>query len=166
MSSADKPFVANGWTILLHPLLLDELEALVVAVERLRKKDPKSYRQKRATKKLAAILKLITEVVPSDPSRPEYRHGGTLGERYRHWFRAKFAQQYRLFFRYSLRERILIFAWVNDENSLRAYESGTDAYKVFARMLGRHQPPDDWDVLKKAVERERARTAAMLRSGR
>ena len=32
--------------------------------------------------------------------RPEYRQGGTLGDDRKHWFRAKFLQQYRLFFRY------------------------------------------------------------------
>ena len=32
--------------------------------------------------------------------RPEYRQGGTLGDDRKHWFRAKFFQQYRLFFRY------------------------------------------------------------------
>jgi toxin YhaV len=162
MSAGDAAIVVSGWTIFLHPLLLEELEALVAEVERLRKKDPKSYRQKRATKKLAMILKLITETVPSDPTRPEYRHGSTLGDDYKHWFRVKFAQQYRLFFRYSVKEKVLIFAWVNDEGSLRAYGSATDAYAVFAKMLERGNPPDDWTALKKAAETTRARTKKVM----
>jgi toxin YhaV len=36
---------------------------------------------------------------------------------------------------------------VNDENTLRAYESGDDAYRVFRKMLNKGQPPDDWDTL-------------------
>jgi hypothetical protein len=31
--------------------------------------------------------------------RDNYRQGGTLGEEYKHWFRAKFLQQFSLFFR-------------------------------------------------------------------
>lgn len=35
----------------------------------------------------------------------------------RHWFRAKFFQQYRLFFRYHRAQRIIVYAWVNDEQT-------------------------------------------------
>jgi toxin YhaV len=77
----------------------------------------------------------------------EYRQGGTLGAEYKHWFRAKFFQQYRLFFRYHLASRVIVFAWVNDDSTLRAYDSKTDAYQVFGRMLRRGKPPDDWDAL-------------------
>jgi len=166
MTTAGDGMVVDGWTILIHPLLLGELQDLVATVERLRAKDRRTYRQKRSTKKLAAILKLILEVVPGDPSRPEYRHGGTLGPDYRHWFRAKFAQQYRLFFRYSAKDRILIFVWVNDEQSLRAYESRSDAYATFAKMLGRGNPPDDWDALVKATRREAVRQDRLLKGKR
>lgn len=30
----------NGWTIYAHPLFLDQLEAMIAAVEKARKKDP------------------------------------------------------------------------------------------------------------------------------
>ena len=50
----------------------------------------------------------------------------TLGDAYRHWFRAKFFQQYRLFFRYHAASRIIVYAWVNDEDTRRAYESADD----------------------------------------
>lgn len=90
------------------------------------------------------------EDVPQDPSREIYRHGGTLGRSRKHWFRAKFGNgRYRLFFRYRLTDRVLVFAWVNDEKSLRTYGSSTDAYVVFARMLDDDNPPDDWDALLK-----------------
>ena len=38
----------------------------------------------------------------------------------KHWFRAKFFQQYRLFFRYHAGSKVVVFAWVNDENTLRS----------------------------------------------
>jgi toxin YhaV len=98
---------------------------------------------------LGAIAKLAFEVIPQDPTRSEYRQGNTLGASYKHWFRAKFFQQYRLFFRYHLESKIIIFAWVNDERSKRAYESNTDSYRVFRKMLEGGYPPDDWDALLK-----------------
>ncbi|MFO0126718.1 MAG: type II toxin-antitoxin system YhaV family toxin, partial [Pseudanabaena sp.] len=87
----------------------------------------------------------------------EYRQGATLGSEYKHWFRAKFFQQYRLFFRYHLESKIIIFAWVNDEGSKRAYESNTDAYRVFKKMLEDGHPPDDWNDLLKEAKAETKR---------
>jgi toxin YhaV len=143
------PLVINGWNIFVHPLFLQQFEELTTEVEQLRQKYPKDYQKKNAAKRLAAIAKLAFEVIPEDPTRSEYRQGNTLGASYKHWFRAKFFQQYRLFFRYHLESKIIIFAWVNDERSKRAYESNTDAYRVFRKMLEGGYPPDDWDALLK-----------------
>lgn len=139
--------VVNGWTVYAHPLFLEQVETLMTQVAALKQKDPAGYRQKNASKRLAAIAKLAFDVIPQDPARPEYRQGTTLGSAHKHWFRAKFFQQYRLFFRYDTRARVLVLAWVNDEATRRAYESGDDAYRVFQRMLDSGHPPDDWDQL-------------------
>ena len=139
--------VVNGWSLFAHPLFLDQVDALSVKVASAKAKDPKTYKQKNSTKRLAAIAKLAFEVIPVDPARPEYRQGGTLGEGHKHWFRAKFFQQYRLFFRFHAAQRIIIYAWVNDEDTKRAYGSGDDAYLVFRSMLDSGHPPSDWDAL-------------------
>lgn len=141
------PLLVNGWTIFAHPLFFNQIEALVQQVEGLRKKDPKGFVKKNATKRLAAIAKLAFQVIPQDPARPEYRQGATLGNDYKHWFRAKFFQQYRLFFRYHAATKLIVYAWVNDEDTKRAYESVDDAYRIFRKMLERGRPPDDWDRL-------------------
>lgn len=86
-------------------------------------------------------------MIPQDPIRPEYRQGATLGDDHKHWLRAKFYQQYRLFFRYHLESKVIVFAWVNDEKNKRAYGSADDAYKTFRRMLKNGRPPDGWDAL-------------------
>ena len=147
--SGAKPehLVVNGWTVFAHPLFLRQLESLTRQVETLKKKDPVGYARKNASKRLTAILKLAFEVIPQDPARPEFRQGGTLGSDYKHWFRAKFFQQYRLFFRYHAQSRVIVLAWVNDDATLRAYESDDDAYRVFRKMLDSGHPPDDWDSL-------------------
>ena len=141
------PLVVNGWTIFAHPLFLDQLEALTKQVEGLKQKDPGGFTKKNVTKRLAAIAKLAFAVIPQDPARPEYRQGNTLGEDHKHWFRAKFFQQYRLFFRYHAPSKVIVYAWVNDEDTKRAYESSDDTYRVFRKMLESGHPPDDWDLL-------------------
>jgi len=133
------------------------MESLGHQVEKHRKKHPKDYQQKNASKRLRAILDLAFELIPQDPARPEYRQGSALGPEYRHWFRAKFFQQYRLFFRYHQASKIIVYAWVNDEDTKRAYESADDAYRVFRKMLSSGNPPDDWDALLTAAKREQPR---------
>ena len=144
-----KPLVAHGWTVFAHSLFLDQLETLIQQVELSKQKDPVGYRKKNAAKRLAAIAKLAFDVIPQDPSKPEYRQGGTLGEEHKHWFRAKFFQQYRLFFRFNSTAKVIVLAWVNDEQTLRAYGSKADAYATFRGMLDGGNPPDDFDALMK-----------------
>lgn len=139
--------LVNGWTLFAHPLFLDQLEFLTRQVEAFRQKDAVNFVKKNATKRLAAITKLAFEVIPQDPTRAEYRLGSTLGEAHKHWFRAKFFQQYRLFFRHHAQSKVIVFAWVNDENTKRAFESGDDAYRVFRKMLETGHPPDNWQQL-------------------
>lgn len=140
--------VVNGWTIRAHPLLFDQLEKLTDAVEAQRRKDPTGYRTSANAKLLAALRTLMFEKIPADPASPAYLQGNTLGPDHRHWFRAKFGVgRFRLFFRYSSRARVIIYAWVNDETTLRSYGARSDAYAVFRQMLAGGNPPDDWDNL-------------------
>lgn len=151
------PLVIHGWMVFAHPLFLAQLEALTRQVGAFRQQDPVGYVKKNASKRLAAISKLAFDIIPQDPARPEYRQGGTLGNDHKHWFRAKFFQQYRLFFRYHAQSKIIVYAWVNDEDTKRAYNSSDDAYLVFRKMLENGQPPDDWDTLLAEAEAESIR---------
>lgn len=151
----------HGWTLFAHPLFLDPVETLVTRVEALRARDPEGYRNRNNSKRLAAIAKLAFDVIPQDPERPAYCLGQALGDGHRHWFRAKFFQRYRLFFRFHKGSRILVLAWVNDEHSKRAFESANDAYRVFRKMLQQGHPPDDWAALLKAARSATARMRAL-----
>ena len=131
-----------------HPLFLAQLEKLTVAVEKLQQSDPVGYQKTANAKLLAALRQLVFETIPSDPTRADYRQGGTLGSDRKHWFRAKFGNgRFRLFFRFDSKAKIIIFAWVNDETTLRTYGSKTDAYAVFRKMLDEGNPPDSWSAL-------------------
>lgn len=138
----------NGWELFAHPLLLDQLEKLMAAVETEQVKKPDDYKDTTKFELLAALYELMFVTIPTDPTRPDYRQGNTLGDDYEHWFRAKFGgQRFRLFFRYDSKAKVIVFAWVNDEDSKRTYGSKTDAYAVFKKMLANGNPPDDWVAL-------------------
>jgi toxin YhaV len=161
MTQTITPLVVNGWSVFAHPLFLDQVEALISKVEALKAKDPKTYKHTNSAKRLAAIAKLALDVIPQDPARPEYRQGSTLGDDRKYWFRAKFYQQYRLFFRFHAAQKLIVYAWVNDEDSKRAHESGKDAYRVFRKMLDSGHPPEDWNALLKEARASSKRMARL-----
>ncbi|MEQ8557737.1 MAG: type II toxin-antitoxin system YhaV family toxin [Henriciella sp.] len=158
------PLKIGGWTIFAHPLFLAQLAELTAKVEKQKGKDPGGYQKKNAAKRLAAIQKIVIEKIPADPGAAEFRQGDTLGAENKHWFRVKFFQQYRLFYRFNSRAKVIVLGWVNDEGTKRAYDSKTDAYRVFARMLDSGHPPGNWDeLLGEAEQAEAGLGAAMKR---
>jgi toxin YhaV len=143
--------IVNGWTIYGHPLFLGQLEKLTRAVDTAKAKDPKGYHTSANAKLLKALHAVAFERIPQDPTAPRYRQGATLGDTYKHWFREKFGNgRFRLFFRYDSKAKVIVYAWVNDENTLRTYGAKTDAYAVFASMLDNGNPPDNWAALLQA----------------
>ena len=50
-------------------------------------------------------------------------------------------------FRYHAPSKVIVYGWVNDGATKRAYESSDDAYRVFSKMLESSHPPSDWDQL-------------------
>ncbi|MFS2222256.1 type II toxin-antitoxin system YhaV family toxin [Pantoea sp. B65] len=146
----------NGWKICFHSCFLKQIAELAHKVAELKAAKPSEYRDKKETKLLRAIERVIEEWIATDPLNAQYRQGDTLGDEYKHWFRAKFLSQCRLFYRCSAEHKMIIIGWVNDFDTLRAYGSKTDAYTVFARMLNAGAPPDDWAKL---LEEAKAATA-------
>jgi toxin YhaV len=78
--AADLPLLeVNGWKIFAHPVFQEQVEELVIEVERFRAQDPAGYREKKKTKLLAAILKMAFEVIPGNPADRAFLQGNTLG---------------------------------------------------------------------------------------
>ncbi|MEF8910055.1 type II toxin-antitoxin system ribonuclease toxin YhaV [Escherichia coli] len=150
----DFPQRVNGWALYTHPCFQETYDALVAEVETLKGKDPENYQRKAATKLLVVVHKVIEEHITVNPSSPAFRHGKSLGSgKNKDWSRVKFgAGRYRLFFRYSEKEKVIILGWMNDENTLRTYGKKTDAYTVFSKMLKRGHPPADWETLTRETE--------------
>jgi toxin YhaV len=134
-----------------HPLFLDQLEKLTASVSAVRDKDPGGYMRHSQTKLLAMVHEAVFRRIPADPSDKRFRQGGTLGEHHKNWFRDKFANgRFRLFFRFDSRSKVIVYAWLNDDKTLRAYGSKSDAYAVFKKMLDSGNPPTDWKRLLQA----------------
>lgn len=137
----------HGWHLLFHECLIEQLLKLKAAVERAQAQDPEGFKSNANVKLLNALARLILETIPTDPHAEKYRLGNTMGPEFRHWRRAKIGRRFRLFFRFDSQTKIIIYAWVNDTNSLRASGSTTDPYTVFQRMLKSGNPPDGWSSL-------------------
>ena len=141
---------SHGWSLLFHDCLVEQLQKLKAASNRAEATDPinpSGFSANANVKLYRALSRLIFETVPSDPAREEYRQGNTLGTTYRHWRRAKIGRRFRLFFRYDSKAKLIVFAWVNDQHTLRSAGSQSDPYAVFQKMLDCGNPPDDWAAL-------------------
>jgi toxin YhaV len=141
--TSPKPLTVNGWTLFVHPLLLDQLEALHGQVAAPRENDPTTYGNKNAPKQLAALVRLIFEIIPQNLERPEYRSDSTVGEGHKNWFGAQFFQQYRLYFRYHRESKIIIYVWLNDEDPERADGSADDAYREIRYLFENSRLADE-----------------------
>jgi len=140
----------RGWHLVLFPAFREPLLALAADVARLRQRDPNGWTTSAKAMLLKRILEVILDEIPHDPASPTYEQGNTLGADARGWRRAKFLSRFRLFFRFDSRSKVIVYAWVNDENTLRKAGAASDPYAVFRAMLVAGSPPHDWARLLEA----------------
>jgi toxin YhaV len=140
------PLVVNGWTLLYHPVFGARYSELRSEVRRLKAAlPPDEFVRHPLVKLVAAIRRLVLEIVPRDPDAPEFRlHAGLAKFR-----RAKgrgLPPRYRLFWVCSERARTIIFLYVNDQTTLRKEGARTDPYEVFKRMVERGEIGADFEA--------------------
>lgn len=138
---------SKDWFLLGHHEFLTQLEKYREANREVKQKIGADSIHTKQAQRLKALTLAVWTKIPSNPSNPELRLGNALGKEHTHWFRDKFFQQYRVFFRYSTRSKIIAYGWVNDDETLRAYGLKTDAYLVFKKMLESGKVPNNWDEL-------------------
>ncbi len=140
----------NGWNLLYFEFFRAIANRLVDEVLVLREKDPEGYKSHPKTKLLAAVRRAVFSDVPENPDHKKYRMGKKLGPNHRSWRRVKkggLPPRYRLFFRFDSRRQAIIYAWMNDEHSLRKEGGQKDVYAVFARLLTNGKIPSSFDQL-------------------
>ena len=148
--------IVNGWTLYYFRLFKAALDELEQSVTKLAKQDPEGYKTHPKTRLLASVYKAIMQTVPANPDAPEFRLGKTLGAEYSSWRRVKksMPDRYRLFFRFASRPvKVIVYAWLNDEDTLRKAGAKTDVYEAFRRMLVRGEVPSGMDELLEEARR-------------
>ena len=142
-------YQAHGWSIYLYPPFAARFRALIAEVQGLERANPEGFKRHASTKLLGALTGIIRDLVPRNPDAPEFRLGATLGP-YTQWRRVKghgLPVRYRLFYRFMSKAKVLVFAWLNDDDTLRKADAKTDVYAVFQKMLARGEVPDDFEAL-------------------
>jgi toxin YhaV len=110
--------LAHGYTLLPHPLIVEQLTRLTNAAAR-EAAPPAAPGPNR--KLLAHVHDLIFDKIPQDPGAAQYRHGGTIPGGHRQWFRGKTGNgRYRIFYRYDSVARVIVYAWINDADTMSA----------------------------------------------
>ncbi len=139
--------IVNGWSLYAYPLFDKQLTAIGEKVEAAGRTGSAAYKSHPTVKLLARTLKQTQEIIPADPSAPQFRQGNTLGKQNRQWFRAKFHLRYRLFFRFSTADKVIVYVWMNDGFTFRKSGSKTDPYAIFEAMLKAGDPPKSFEEL-------------------
>ena len=142
--------IANGWSLYYFRLFKATLDELEAVVNRLAADDPEGYKAHPKTKLLASVYRAVIQLVPANPDAADFRLGKTLGPGNTHWRRVKkgMPDRYRLFFRFATNPvKVIVYVWINDEDTLRKAGSKTDVYETFKRMLSRGTVPTDIDAL-------------------
>lgn len=144
--------VRNGWNLFYFRLLGQILNQLEAEVTALANKDPKGFHHHPKAKLLKAVIDKVLIDVPNNPNHRDFWLGDTLGDSYKDWRRVKqrLPPRYRLFFKFSSDEKRIVYAWLNNESTLRQAGAKTDVYEVFKRMLRRGDVPNSFDDLLKA----------------
>lgn len=141
---------ANGWRLYYYRVFKEALDELEATVTRLAAQDPKGYKSHPKTRLLASVYRAVMELVPADPGAADFRLGKTLGPSNTSWRRVKrgMPDRYRMFFRFaSSPVKVIVYVWLNDEDTLRKAGSRTDVYETFRRMLERGVVPSDMAAL-------------------
>jgi toxin YhaV len=152
--------IVNGWRLFYFRAFATTLNELEASVTKLAKRDPAGYKAHPKTRLLASIYQAITRAVPADPDHPSFRLGKSLGREFTHWRRVKsrLPDRYRLFFRFTSKPvKVIVYAWINGEDTLRKAEAKTDVYATFQRMLERGEVPTSIEeLLKYGVDPEQS----------
>jgi len=141
--------VVNGWSLFGHQAFNEAFEALIEEVEALIADDPHGFHHHPTYKLFHKLSDCVFKRVPADPASKDF-FGGDAFDGHTHWRRAKHGMppRYRLFFQFrSDAPKRIIFAWFNDEGTLRKEGSRTDCYATFVRMVERGDIPDDFETL-------------------
>ncbi|ABZ78312.1 conserved hypothetical protein [Shewanella halifaxensis HAW-EB4] len=145
--------VVNGFELHSLEIFQEYLDSLISEVEAISKTSEALYEHP-SYKLLDCVASAIYEYVPKDPQSRDFNLGTTLDKsksrKFTSWKRVKkhMPARYRLFFRFNTQQpKTIVYAWLNNEQTLRKEGAKTDVYAVFTKMLKNGTIPDSWAEL-------------------
>lgn len=96
--------------------------------------DDEDFKQHEIVKFACRIRKADQEIIPHDPTRPEYRLKAEL-RKYRRYKQG--LQRYRLFFCFSNQPKLILYLYLNSEKNLRKSKDKHDPYEQFKKFVRR-----------------------------
>jgi toxin YhaV len=72
---------SQGWTLLFHDCLIQQLKRLSAACQRARSSDPEGWEVNANLKLFHALSRLMLRTIPAEPGHPAYRPRATLWEK-------------------------------------------------------------------------------------
>ena len=136
--------VKNNYLLKAHEIFFQRARALNDVVKTLSKKLSDEELKQHETVKLAKRVYMATlEVIPQNPNDPAYYLKDDL-KKYRRYKQG--LERYRLFFAFSTTPKIILYLYLNDQDTLRKEGSKHDPYEIFRGFVrqGRvsHTPLD------------------------
>ncbi|MBI3296873.1 MAG: type II toxin-antitoxin system YhaV family toxin [Elusimicrobia bacterium] len=126
-----------------HDVYADRVEELKTRVRRLKERLPPEEFTRHETVKLAMRVREAESEVAEDPDRPEYLLRDEL-RKFRRYKRG--LGRYRIIYCFSNKPPIIVFLYLNTEDTLRKAGSSKDPYEEFKSLLRRgklsHDPSD------------------------
>ncbi len=108
----------HGWTLLFHDRVIEQLRGLQARAECAKQDDRQGCEGYANLGLFHTLSRLILEVVPSNPSRDAYVPDNMQGQIGGHWRRVEIGRSFQLFFRYDSKARVIVFAWIHEEQAL------------------------------------------------
>ena len=98
----------NGWKLLYHPVFGDRYAELRDHVGVLKKRlSTVDFQRHPEVKLVAAVRRVVLEIIPQDPSRPDFRLKDDLAK-FRRVKGYGLPDRYRLFYAFSQKEKVVI----------------------------------------------------------
>ncbi len=144
----------NGWKLYYTTEFKEVILALEAEAKAISESAPDNFDEHPTFKLYEAVMEIIETLVPSNPDAKEHRQGLVLGSNHTHWRRVKghgLPGRLRLFFQFRSDSKEIVFAWLNDNQTLRKSGAKTDVYVVFEKMLKSGKPPSNWSELIKSA---------------
>jgi len=121
------------YLLLAHPLYNLRIQSLKEQLKKLKVSlPPEVYKQHEIVKMASRLYKATFDIIPEDPSCPEYFLKGQL-KKFRQYKQG--LKRYRLFFTFSQSPPIIIYLYINDEKHLRKEGSKNDPYEQFLKLV-------------------------------